>query len=62
MADNSSREIRVLSEKAKAEIQTLITKYPHKRSAIMPALHLAQRECGWLPDDVLEELSSLLGY
>lgn len=36
-------------------------KYPAPRSAIMPALHLAQRECGWLPDEAVQDLSELLG-
>jgi NADH-quinone oxidoreductase subunit E len=27
----------------------------------MPALHLVQREIGWLPDQVLEELANLIG-
>ena len=36
-------------------------KYPAPRSAIMPALHLAQRECGWLPDEAVQDLSELMG-
>ncbi len=51
----------MLSEKAKASIQALMAEYPDKRSAIMPALHLAQRECGWLPDEVLQDLADLFG-
>lgn len=52
----------MLSEKAKADIRALMQRYPEKRSAIMPALHITQREIGWLPDDALRELSELLGY
>lgn len=52
----------MLSEKAKAEIKRLMERYPEKRSAIMPALHITQREVGWLPDQALFELSDLLGY
>jgi NADH-quinone oxidoreductase subunit E len=51
----------MLSQQAKSEIQQLMTKYPDARSAIMPALHLAQREVGWLPDDVIQEIGDLLG-
>jgi len=51
----------MLSDKAKSEIQALMAKYPDKRSAIMPALHLAQREVGWLPDEVVRELAGLIG-
>lgn len=50
----------MLSENTKAAIQALMQRYPNKRSAIMPALHLAQRERGWLPDDLVAELSGLL--
>ncbi len=52
----------MLSEKAKADILALMARYPVTRSAIMPALHIAQREIGWLPDESLRELSEILGY
>lgn len=51
----------MLSEKTLDEIKKHVAKYPDKRSAIMPALHLAQREVGWLPDPVLDDLAELLG-
>lgn len=51
----------MLSEQAKSEIEKLMTQYPDRRSAVMPALHLAQREIGWLPDDVIQEIGDLLG-
>ncbi len=51
----------MLSESAKTEIKTLMTKYPDSRSAIMPALHLAQREIGWLPDEAVQDVADLLG-
>ncbi len=54
--------MRVLSEQVKSEIQALLTKYPDRRSAIMPALHLVQGDCGGLPDKVLQELADLMGY
>jgi NADH-quinone oxidoreductase subunit E len=50
----------MLSDKAKNEIQTLMSKYPDQRSAIMPALHLAQREVGWLPDAAIKDVADLL--
>ncbi len=52
----------MLSEKAKSDIKTLMARYPEKRSAIMPALYIAQREYGGLPDQAIQELSGLLGY
>ncbi len=52
----------MLSEKAKSDITALMARYPEKRSAIMPALYIAQREYGGLPDQAIKELSGLLGY
>lgn len=51
----------MLSEKAKEQIQALCTKYPDKRSALMPALHLAQREVGHLPDEALDDIAAIVG-
>lgn len=51
----------MLSKDVKTEIQKLTTKYPDKRSAVMPALHLVQREVGWLPDEAIQEIGDLLG-
>ncbi len=42
------------------EIQTLARQYPVSRSAIMPALHLAQERYGWLPPEALEEVADAL--
>jgi len=49
----------VLSDKAKAEIRALQARYPVPRSALGPALYVAQREVGWLPADVLAEVAAL---
>jgi len=51
----------VLSDKAKAEIRALQARYPVPRSALGPALYVAQREAGWLPPDVLAEVAALFG-
>ena len=51
----------MLSETAKTNIKTLMSKYPDTRSAIMPALHLAQDEVGWLPDEAVQDVADLLG-
>jgi NADH-quinone oxidoreductase subunit E len=51
----------MLSEKTRETILKYITKYPDKRSAIMPALHLAQSQVGWLPDEALDDIAALLG-
>ncbi len=51
----------MLSEKTKSQIQTLMAQYPDGRSAIMPALHLAQGELGWLPDEAVQEIADVIG-
>jgi NADH-quinone oxidoreductase subunit E len=42
------------------EIQEVADRYPVRRSAIMPALHLAQERYGWLPRDALREVADAL--
>ena len=44
------------------EIREIAGQYPDGRSAILPALHLAQeRNDGWLPAQALEEVGAALG-
>ncbi|MCA1368542.1 NADH-quinone oxidoreductase subunit NuoE [Bradyrhizobium sp. BRP14] len=43
------------------EIEAAAARYPDRRSAIMPALMIAQREHGHLPGQVLEEVADILG-
>ena len=49
----------MLSDQAKAEIRALQARYPVSRSALGPALYVAQREAGWLPPHVLAEVAEL---
>lgn len=51
----------MLSDKAKSEIRALQARYPVARSALGPALYVAQRAAGWLPPDVLAEVAELFG-
>jgi NADH-quinone oxidoreductase E subunit len=44
------------------EIQAIAAQYPDSRSAILPALRLAQeRHDGWLPPEAFEEVGAALG-
>lgn len=46
------------SEKAVRELNALLTHYPDKKSAMLPALWIAQREySGWLPAEALAEVA-----
>ena len=51
----------MLSEQAKNEIRALQARYPVPRSALGPALYVAQREVGWLPAEVMAEVGALFG-
>jgi NADH-quinone oxidoreductase subunit E len=42
------------------EIQEVADRYPVRRSAIMPALHLAQERYGWLPPEALRDVADAL--
>lgn len=49
----------MLSEDVKKSILDLQKRYPSKRSALIPALHMAQAEMGYLPLDVQAEVANL---
>lgn len=48
-----------ISEKVRIEILELQKRYPEKRSALIPALHLVQSEVGYLPGEVQKEVAEL---
>lgn len=49
----------MLSEKTRNAILELQKLYPEKRSALIPALHLAQAEVGYLPRETQNEVAAL---
>lgn len=51
----------MLTENTKKRILELQKLYPEKRSALIPALHVAQAEVGYLPFDVQNEVAGLFG-
>ncbi len=51
----------MLTKKTRQSIVDLQKNYPEKRSALIPALHLAQSDHGFLPREVQEEVSELFG-
>ena len=50
----------MLSEKAKAEISKLKGKYPDPKSALLPALEIAQQEHGWLSQEIMREVGEAM--
>ncbi|MED5541666.1 MAG: NAD(P)H-dependent oxidoreductase subunit E, partial [Actinomycetota bacterium] len=39
----------------------IIARYPKPRSAMIPLLHLAQEQAGWITDDAMAEIAELVG-
>jgi NADH-quinone oxidoreductase subunit E len=51
----------MLSDEIKKSILELQKMYPEKRSALLPALHLAQTQEGYLPREIQNEVAELFG-
>lgn len=52
----------MLSSEARERILQLKSRYPQAKSALLPALHLAQREHdGWLSDELMAEVAEVMG-
>lgn len=45
----------------KSEVQDIVQRYPESRSAVMPLFHLARSERGFIAQEDLEAVASLLG-
>lgn len=48
------------SAEAKKKLEKLLTRYPTKEAALLPALHLAQKEFGWVSPEVEEYVAKTL--
>jgi NADH-quinone oxidoreductase E subunit len=51
--------LSTLSEAACQKIQALINRYPEKRSALIPSLHLAQKEAGYISHEAICEIARI---
>jgi NADH-quinone oxidoreductase E subunit len=49
----------VISAATRARIDAEIARYPQRRGALLPALHLAQREHGWISPEIARELAEI---
>ncbi|HBR48836.1 MAG TPA: NAD(P)H-dependent oxidoreductase subunit E, partial [Nitrospira sp.] len=49
------------SEKYRDEISEILSRYPVKRSALIPLLYVAQRDQGYVSEAVMQEIARLLG-
>ena len=51
----------VFSENTRRELDAILSRYPEKEAAILPALYLAQREFGYVSDEAIVYVAGLLG-
>ncbi|MCU0667809.1 MAG: NADH-quinone oxidoreductase subunit NuoE [Myxococcota bacterium] len=49
----------VISAETRAAIDAQIQKYPQRRGALLPALHLVQKEKGWIAPETARELAAI---
>ena len=50
----------MLQEKYKDTIENILSRYPVKRSALLPLLYLAQREQGYITEAAMTEIAQIL--
>jgi NADH-quinone oxidoreductase E subunit len=48
------------SAQSKQRVDRVVAQYPHKQAALLPVLHIAQEQFGYLPDEVLELVARTL--
>jgi NADH-quinone oxidoreductase subunit E len=51
----------MFSKSVEKEFHELLQKYPSKRSALIPALYIVQRELGYLKPEGIEHVANLMG-
>jgi NADH-quinone oxidoreductase subunit E len=56
----AARENTLISETYAAEIEGLLAHYPDKKSAVLPLMHLAQREYGYMSREAMREVANIL--
>ncbi len=52
--------VAVFTGPARQELDTLLSRYPTKMAALLPALWIVQRERGWVSDDAMAEVAQVL--
>ena len=52
---------KILSQKFYDAMKKLEPRYPNKVALLLPALHQAQDETGWLPPEVMAEIGEYIG-
>ncbi len=49
----------VISEETRTRIEAEIARYPQRRGGLLPALHLVQKEKGWIAPETARELAEI---
>ncbi len=50
------------TDTARRELEAILARYPDKEAAILPALHLAQREFGYVSEEAIVCVAETLGF
>ncbi|MCA9924940.1 MAG: NAD(P)H-dependent oxidoreductase subunit E [Anaerolineales bacterium] len=50
----------MIAEKYAEEIQGILARYPNKKSAVLPLMHLAQNEYGYMSKEAMHEVAGIL--
>lgn len=48
------------NEQTQKSIEEILTRYPNKQAALLPVLHLAEKEFGWISPEVMELVAKRL--
>jgi NADH dehydrogenase (ubiquinone) flavoprotein 2 len=59
--EGTEEYVPVFSGKTRAELDTILKRYPNKQAALLPALWLVQRDRGWVSDRNMAEVAEVLG-
>jgi len=58
--DAQQSYVKVFTGAAKKELDQLLTRYPTKMAALLPALWIVQRERSWVSEEAMAEVAELL--
>lgn len=50
----------MIAEKYAEEIEGILGRFPHKKSAVLPLMHLAQKEYGYISEEAMREVAGIL--
>ena len=55
-----TRDPKPLDAMTEETIQRILSRYPDRRSALLPLMHLCQEEAGYLTEEAMRELAARL--